>query len=138
MNSGSVYSDEPTRVEQLVHEFLGGQTGTDLDLDSGLDVSLSTGADAMDDCAVYDIGGPLSLVVGSDYVRGPKFILYEMGFLSEFDIGYYLVAANVSDIAAMGATPIGVLTVVRYPREMDDVRFQNVMAGVHQACTDFG
>jgi thiamine-monophosphate kinase len=131
------FSDEPSRVRQLVSEFLSSQSETDLEVD-GLDVKLSLGADAKDDCAVYDIGAPLSLVAGSDYIRGPKFILYEMGLLSDFDIGYYLVAANVSDVAAMGATPIGVLSVIRYPHELNDAGFRQIMAGIHQACTDFG
>jgi thiamine-monophosphate kinase len=61
-----------------------------------------------------------------------------MGLLSNFDIGYYLVAANVSDIAAMGAMPIGVLTVVRYPNDLDDEEFRLILAGIHQAASDFG
>ncbi|QHY97735.1 Thiamine-monophosphate kinase [Streptomyces sp. S4.7] len=132
-----VYSDEPTRVRQLVSQFFGDQSGSDVAPD-GLDVLLSVGADARDDCAVYDIGSPVTLVVGSDYIRGPKFILHELGLLSDFDIGYYLAAANISDIAAMGATPIGLLSVIRYPHEMDDAGFRQVVAGIHQACTDFG
>lgn len=135
--SEAVFSDEPTRVRQLVSEFLSGQSGALVGTD-GLDVQLSAGADARDDCAVYDIGSPMSLVVGSDYIRGPKFILHEMGLLSDFDIGYYLAAANISDVAAMGATPIGLLSVVRYPHELDDAGFRQVMAGIHQGCTDFG
>lgn len=133
----ATYSDEPTRVQQLIGEFLTGQSGTSVGAD-GLDVRLTAGADAKDDCAVYDLSSPMSLVVGSDYIRGPKFVLYEMGLLSGFDIGYYLAVANVSDIAAMGATPIGVLSVVRYPHEVDDAEFQEVIAGIHQGCTDCG
>ncbi|MYW05387.1 thiamine-phosphate kinase [Streptomyces sp. SID3343] len=124
-------------MRRLVAEFFSGQSGADVGAD-GLAVDLVAGADAKDDCAVYDIKEPVSLVVGSDYVRGPKFVLYEMGLLTGFDIGYYVVAANVSDVAAMGATPIGVLTVVRYPSELDDAGFRQVIAGIHQACTDFG
>ncbi|GAA0581439.1 thiamine-phosphate kinase [Streptomyces crystallinus] len=131
------YSDEPTRVRQLVSEFLTDQSGTSLGGD-GLEVRLTAGADARDDCAVYDLSSPMSLVVGSDYVRGPKFVLYELGLLSGFDIGYYLAVANISDIAAMGATPIGLLSVVRYPHEVDDAEFREVMAGIHQGCTDCG
>lgn len=135
--SESAFSDEPTRVRQLVGEFFSGQSGADVGAD-GVRVALRAGADAQDDCAVFDVEGPVSLVVGSDYVRGPKFVLYEMGLLSGFDIGYYVVAANVSDVAAMGATPIGVLSVVRYPSDLDDHGFREIIAGIHQACTDFG
>jgi thiamine-monophosphate kinase len=131
-------SDEPTRMAQLVSKFLSGQSGSVLgDLSSSV-ATLTLGADKKDDCAVFDLSGPVSLVVGSDYVRGPKFALYEEGLLSNFDIGYYVVAANVSDVAAMGAMPIGVLTVVRYPPDLSDEGFHEIMAGIHKACTDFG
>lgn len=133
-----VYSDEPGRVGQLVEAFLSGQSGSLTGPEDLPTVRLAVGADARDDCAVYDLGGPVTLVVGSDYVRGSKFILYELGLLTNFDIGYYVVVANVSDIAAMGAAPIGVLTVVRYPSDLDDAAFRDIMAGIHQACTDLG
>ncbi|MFY1674008.1 thiamine-phosphate kinase [Plantactinospora sp. WMMB334] len=132
------YSDEPTRIAKLVDAYLAGQSGSVLGDGDGPHATLTVGADVRDDCAVYDLPGPVTLVVGSDYVRGPKFVLYEHGLLTNVDIGYYLVAANVSDIAAMGAAPIGVLTVVRYPHDLDDGGFLDIMAGIHQACTDFG
>lgn len=131
-------SDEPTRVAQLVSKFLSGQSGSLIGDGSSSVATLTLGADRKDDCAVFDLPGPVSLVAGSDYVRGPKFSLYEEGLLSNFDIGYYVVAANISDVAAMGAMPIGVLTVVRYPNDLDDDGFHEIMAGIHQACTDFG
>jgi thiamine-monophosphate kinase len=133
-----MFSDEPTRVSQIMTEFLGGQSGALTAMADGQKARLIIGADDKDDCAAYDLDGPVTLVIGSDYVRGPKFALYEMGLLSNFDIGYYLVAANVSDIAAMGAIPIGVLTVVRYPNDLDDEEFKLIMAGIHQASIDFG
>lgn len=77
-------------------------------------------------------------MVGSDYVRGPKFRLYEYGLLTEYDLGYYLAAANISDVAAMGAHPIGLLSVVRYPPAMTDFVFGQVMQGIHDACETFG
>jgi thiamine-monophosphate kinase len=138
MTATSAFSDEPGRVAQLVTAFLSAQSGSVVSPAELPEVVLSVGADARDDCAIYDVSGPVSLVVGSDYVRGAKFILYELGVLSGFDIGYYLVVANVSDIAAMGAAPIGVLTVIRYPNDVDDREFHEIMAGIHQACTDSG
>ncbi|MET8525606.1 thiamine-phosphate kinase [Micromonospora sp. NPDC005172] len=138
MTLEATYSDEPTRVAKLVGAFLTGQSGSVLGDGQGPNATLTVGADARDDCAVYDIDGPVTLVVGSDYVRGPKFALYEQGLLTNFDIGYFVVAANLSDIAAMGAAPIGVLTVVRYPNDLDDDAFLDIMAGINQACADSG
>jgi thiamine-monophosphate kinase len=138
MNKASQFSDEPTRVAHLMKHFLSGQSGSILSSDDQPEIRLTIGADQKDDCAVYEMRAPVALVVGSDYVRGPKFMLYELGLLSNFDLGYYVVAANVSDVAAMGAMPIGILTVVRYPNDLDDDGFHELMAGIHQAATDFG
>jgi thiamine-monophosphate kinase len=138
MTTANKFSDEPTRVTEIVQKFFSGQAESVFGIAGGPWARLLAGADAKDDCAVYEMDGPVSFVVGSDYVRGPKFMLYEMGLLSNFDIGYYVVAANVSDVAAMGAVPLGVLTVVRYPNELDDEGFKEIAAGIHQAATDFG
>src|SRR5205823_3775557 len=78
------------------------------------------------------------LDAGSDYVRGSKFTLFELGHLSHYDLGYYLAIANFSDIAAMGAKPLALLSVVRYPPEMADSDFDLVLQGIAdgaQACS---
>jgi thiamine-monophosphate kinase len=98
---------------------------------------LTEGVTSQDDCAVFKFNGDQELVVGSDYIRGSKFRLYEYGLLSNYDIGYYLVAANISDVAAMGARPIGLLTVVRYPPQMSDEEFSYVLEGIRDACAEF-
>ena len=76
--------------------------------------------------------------MGSDYIRGSKFRLYELGFLNNFDIGYYLAAANFSDIAAMGAQPIALLSVIRYPKTMQDTDFATVIQGIRAGCGQVG
>lgn len=132
-------SDEPERLATIVARLFAGQSGNhDVALDSGSGSTLLAGADAQDDCAVFRLHGDQELVVGSDYVRGARFRLYEYGLLDNYDIGYYLVAANVSDIAAMGAHPIGVLTVLRYPATMTDAEFGTVLHGIRDACARFG
>jgi thiamine-monophosphate kinase len=134
-------SDEPDRLANIVASMFSGQSGNgglSARLANGAGVALLAGADAQDDCAVLRLSGEQELVVGSDYVRGAKFRLYEFGLLSDYDIGYYLVAANVSDIAAMGARPIGMLTVVRYPPTMTDTQFATVLRGIRDACAHFG
>lgn len=133
-------SDEPTRIVDIIGRFVAGQSGSLLATADavGADVRLQVGSDRSDDCAVYRLGNDLALVAGSDYVRGVGFSLFELGHLSLHDIGYYLVAANVSDVVSMGATPIGLLTVIRYPKSMSDAEFQEIVAGIHSACSDFG
>jgi len=95
------------------------------------------GVAALDDCAVIPMGSDRDLVVGSDFVRGEDFHLFKKGYLSRRDIGYYLVGANVSDLAAMGASPIGIVVAFRYPSEMSDEEFLEVMGGVCEACEKF-
>jgi len=97
----------------------------------------SIGVEQLDDCAVVPISGDLDLVIGSDFVRGEEFHLYRAGLLSREDIGYYLVAANVSDLAAMGAAPIGIVVAFRYSSEMSDRDFEEIMEGVCKACKEF-
>jgi thiamine-monophosphate kinase len=127
------YSDEPTRVDSIVARFFSNQSGTGLARVGSTVITLALGADKKDDCAVIDISGPVSLVFGSDYVRGPKFALYELGLLDNYDIGYYLIVANISDIAAMGASPVAVTTVVRYPPTLSDIEFEQIIAGIDDA-----
>ena len=68
------------------------------------------------DCAVIDFSGEASSGLGFHGRPWFQICLFELGLLSYYDIGYFLVAANISDVAAMGADLIGVLTVVRYPK----------------------
>ncbi|MGW4115088.1 thiamine-phosphate kinase [Actinosynnema sp. NPDC004786] len=139
MSNAPAFSDEPTRLVNTIVRIFSDQVNefAPVTWPDRSRVDLVVGSDAQDDCAVFRFSGDHDLVVGSDYVRGPKFRLYEMGHLDEYDLGYYLVAANVSDIAAMGATPIGVLSVVRYPPDMTDNVFERVMEGIRDACSLF-
>lgn len=136
--AGNDISDEPTRLERLVSKIF----STKLEAATvwptpNASATLLAGVPEQDDCAVYALTGEQELVVGSDYVRGPKFRLYQYGLLSDYDLGYYLAAANISDVAAMGARPIGLLTVVRYPPDMTDSQFASVLEGIRDACTRF-
>ncbi|MEV5703869.1 thiamine-phosphate kinase [Actinoallomurus sp. NPDC052274] len=134
-----VASDEPTRLSEIVAPLFADQAkGWWTQLTGGERVELLAGADAQDDCAVFRVNGPQELVIGSDYVRGAKFRLYELGYLNEYDVGYYLAMANFSDIAAMGAQPVALLSVIRYPRSMPDEVFRMVVEGVRAACDEVG
>lgn len=131
-------SDEPARLANIISTVFAGQAGWTRTLSGNEQVRLLAGADAQDDCAVFNLSGPMDLVVGSDYVRGSKFSLYELGYLDYFDVGYYLTMANFSDIAAMGAEPIGLLSVIRYPKTMSDEQFRSVTEGIDGACRSVG
>lgn len=123
-------SGEQKRLE-IVRQILAVQSFQE----NSIPVQLVVSAEDADDCAVYDLPGNLSLVVGTDFIRGTGFILFEKGLLDYFDIGYYLVIANLSDIAAMGATPIGLTTVVRYNDTLSDVNFRQLLEGIREAAS---
>ncbi len=86
-----------------------------------------------DDAAVIQISNQESLIVTSDFIRGPHFYLAELGYLSYFDLGYYLVIANLSDIAAMGALPLGITTIIRYADDVTDDQFSEIVRGIKSA-----
>jgi thiamine-monophosphate kinase len=77
------------------------------------------------------------LAVGTDFIRGPGFHLFKKGLLTWNNLGRFLVAANLSDLAAMGATPIGLLLVVRYTSNMSQDEFESLIDGVLEACDRF-
>lgn len=91
-----------------------------------------------DDAALIDIKQASSIVVSSDYIRGRQFDLYKQGHLNYFDLGYYLVCANLSDLAAMGAMPLGLSLILRYDEKMTCADFAMVVDGVKAACNENG
>lgn len=128
--------DEKARVAQLAQLLAGSPSSWEV-TDAVLAVAAVRASDG-DDAAVVDVTGGASIVVASDYVRGVKFALYELGLLSYYDLGWYLAAANLSDIAAMGAVPVGLLTVVRYDATMNDEAYLDVMRGAKDAAASVG
>jgi len=130
--------NEPGKLENIVVPTFSNEIAKQVvDLRGGLITTVLDAAD-QDDCAVLNVTGDVDLVWGSDYIRGPKFSLFEKGYLSLYDIGWYLAGANLSDIAAMGAVPVGLLSVIRYPKEMDDEDFRAVLEGIRDSCASCG
>lgn len=98
-----------------------------------IDDIVQVGVENMDDAAMIKISDEESLVIASDFVRGSGFYLFEMGYLNYFDVGYYVIVANLSDIAAKGARPVGLTTIVRYSSKMTDSQFVQVFEGMRAA-----
>lgn len=131
LKNSQTVSDEWSRLEMICSTF-----GKVKNCDPGHSVIM--GVDEMDDAAMIRITATDSLVIASDFVRGSGFYLAEMGLLNYFDIGYYLVIANLSDIAAMGASPSGLTTIVRYSRSMTDDQFKESLRGIRAAADAYG
>ena len=131
-------SDEPARVNVITGSVFSQQSGNwDQVFSNGTRVVLDGGADKADDAAWFSTNGPIQIVLASDYVRGTGFQLFQSGLLNYYDIGYYLVGANISDIAAMGATPGAFMSVIRYPLSLTDTDFLKIVYGIRDACANF-
>lgn len=82
-----------------------------------------------DDCAVLEFGGE-TLVLTHDMMLAGVHFLPEQ---DPADVAWKLVATNLSDLAAKGATPVGVL--LGYQLGPDDPRF---LAGLREALDHYG
>ena len=54
--------------------------------------------------------------------------------MSYYDIGFKAVTVNVSDLAAMGADPLGFLLSIAIPKDMGLDSFKEIIKGVLKAC----
>ena len=54
--------------------------------------------------------------------------------MSFFDMGFKSVTVNVSDLAAMGATPFGFLLSIAIPKDLELDSFKEIIEGVLSAC----
>ena len=56
------------------------------------------------------------------------------GNMSYFDMGFKVVTVNVSDLAAMGAEPLGFLLAIAMPKDLEIDSFKEIIDGVLRAC----
>lgn len=83
----------------------------------------------MDDCAVIEIGTETLVITHDMMAEGTHF----RPDADMADVAWKLVATNLSDLAAKGAEPVGVL--LGYPLGHDDARF---LEGLRAALEAFG
>lgn len=82
-----------------------------------------------DDAAVLEVGGEVLVLTHDAMVEGVHFLAGQ----DPADVAWKLVATNISDLAAKGAEPIGVL--LGYQLAGDDARF---VSGLAEALEYFG
>lgn len=82
-----------------------------------------------DDCAVLDLGGEALVLTHDAMAEGVHFLSAQ----DPADVAWKLVATNMSDLAAKGAEPLGVL--LGYSLGADDARF---LEGLRQALDAHG
>ena len=85
--------------------------------------------DFEDDCAVLEIGGETLVFTHDMMAEGVHYVSWQ----DPADIAWKLVATNMSDLAAKGAEPVGVL--LGYRMGADDARF---LAGLEEALAHYG
>ncbi|MDK2891610.1 thiamine-phosphate kinase [Methanohalophilus sp.] len=85
-----------------------------------------------DDCAIIKVGDD-SLVVTTDMLH--RKTDFPSG-MSAWQIGWMSAAVNFSDIAAMGAAPVGLLAAVGYPPDMFYEEAAEISRGMHD-CASF-
>ena len=82
-----------------------------------------------DDCAVIELGGEALVLTHDTMAEGIHFLAGQ----DPADVAWKLVATNLSDLAAKGAEPLGVL--LGYQFGGDDARF---VAGLREALAHYG
>lgn len=91
-----------------------------------------------DDSAVLGLDG--DLVVTSDtMIEGPDFRLAWHGSPAAgtgFDLGWKLAATNLSDLAAMGATPVGLTVSFACPKHTELALLEGIARGLDAACAE--
>ncbi len=90
---------------------------------------------AGDDCAIVEIDGAL-LAIGTDLAL--EDVHFSVGWMQPHEIGWRAAAAALSDLAAMGAEPAGVLTSLGVSGEWPEEFVTDVMEGVGNAASAVG
>lgn len=90
---------------------------------------------AGDDGAVYTVPEGYDQVISTDtMVEGIHFLDTTMG---PYDVGYKLCASNFSDMAAMGAEPIGFVISAALPASLDCDWVEACYMGIRHCCEEY-
>ena len=90
---------------------------------------------AGDDCAFIQVGAERLALSCDLTVEGTHF---RTGWLAPVEQGWRATAAALSDLAAVAARPLGVLTSVAVPAEWPEEHFADLMEGVGEAARSAG
>lgn len=87
-----------------------------------------------DDCAAIDMGEEY-LLITTDMISQKTHIPKEM---TPFQIGWFIVAINLSDIAAKGGTPLGLVLSFGLPEDTSEKFLKELTRGADACATKFG
>ncbi len=83
-----------------------------------------------DDCAIIPANENEDWIVTTDLLMEDVHFLRQS--ISPFQLGYKSLAVNLSDIAAMGGTPIGSFLSIAIPKDLDVEYLDRFMEGYHK------
>jgi len=86
-----------------------------------------------DDCGILDMGHEYLLITTDMITRATHM---PIGSKPE-EIGWYAAAINLSDIAAMGGEPLGMLFALGLPRDMDSAWLDALSSGIEDCCSTY-
>ena len=89
-----------------------------------------------DDAAILSNSSPAHLVISTDLLV--EDIHFSRGTVSWYDIGFKAAVANLSDIAAMGATPTYILVAVALPSHVTYHDWKELYRGLSVPCKAHG
>ncbi|MCK5459239.1 MAG: thiamine-phosphate kinase, partial [Thermoplasmatales archaeon] len=87
-----------------------------------------------DDCAAIDLGDEY-LLVSTDMISEKTHIPEQM---TPFQIGWFIVAINLSDIAAKGGEPLGLVLSFGLPKNTTELFLTELTKGADACATKFG
>lgn len=92
---------------------------------------------AGDDCAILRSELGSAFCISTDRVPA-DLISFRLGIIDHFGLGNYLAVLNLSDIAAMGAEPRGLLLNLGLPHDLPVTHFEQIIDGAATACREYG
>lgn len=87
-----------------------------------------------DDCAIVMCGGEKLLITTDQLLDGVHFVLREHG---AGQAGRKAMARNLSDVAAMAATPLAAVTTVAFPKDFSRADAEQLYQGLRSLGKDF-
>ena len=87
-----------------------------------------------DDCAAIDFNQEY-LLVSTDMISQKTHMPSEM---TPFQVGWFIVAINLSDIAAKGGKPLGLVISIGLPKNISESYLKELMKGANACTTHFG
>ena len=88
-----------------------------------------------DDAAAWETSGEIEVLTTDTLVEGTHF---DRKYTSWFEVGWKALVSNLSDIAAMGATPSLVLVTLGLPRDLEVEAVDSFYQGILECASEYG